>query len=32
MADGNYAHPEVLVETDWVAEHLGSNAIQTGRD
>ena len=23
MADGsNYAHPEVLVETDWVAEHL----------
>ena len=22
MADNNYAHPEVLVETDWVAEHL----------
>ena len=22
MADGNYAHPEVLVETDWVAQHL----------
>ena len=22
MADGNYAHPEVLVETEWVAEHL----------
>ena len=28
MADGNYAHPEVLVETDWVAEHLGSNAFK----
>ena len=25
MADSNYAHPEVLVETDWVAEHLSSN-------
>ena len=22
MAENNYAHPEVLVETDWVAEHL----------
>ncbi len=22
MADSNYAHPEVLVETDWVAQHL----------
>ena len=22
MADGTYAHPEVLVETDWVAQHL----------
>jgi thiosulfate/3-mercaptopyruvate sulfurtransferase len=24
MADSNYAHPEVLVETDWVAQHLDS--------
>jgi len=22
LSNGNYAHPEVLVETDWVAEHL----------
>ncbi len=21
-SNGNYAHPEVLVETDWVAQHL----------
>ncbi len=27
MASG-YAHPEVLVETDWVAEHLGSNEFK----
>ena len=24
MADGTYAHPEVLVETEWVAQHLNS--------
>jgi thiosulfate/3-mercaptopyruvate sulfurtransferase len=23
-----YAHPEVLVETDWVAEHLGDSSIR----
>ncbi len=29
MADGsNYAHPEVLVETDWVAQHLGSGEFK----
>ena len=30
MADGssNYAHPEVLVETDWVAQHLGSGGFK----
>ena len=28
MADGNYAHPEVLVTTDWVAEHLGSSEFK----
>ena len=28
MADGNYAHPEVLVETDWVAQHLNSNEFK----
>ncbi len=29
MADGsNYAHPEVLVETDWVAQHLNSGEFK----
>ena len=28
MADSNYAHPEVLVETDWVAQHLNSGEFK----
>ncbi len=28
MADGTYAHPEVLVETDWVAENLNSGGFK----
>ena len=29
MSDGsNYAHPEVLVETDWVAQHLNSGEFK----
>ncbi len=28
MSNGSYAHPEVLVETDWVAEHLDDPAVR----
>jgi thiosulfate/3-mercaptopyruvate sulfurtransferase len=28
MASNGYAHPEVLVETDWVAEHLNDPTIR----
>ncbi|MCC7371607.1 MAG: sulfurtransferase [Chloroflexi bacterium] len=28
MATSTYAHPEVLVETDWVAEHLNDAGLQ----
>ena len=28
MAAGTYAHPEVLVETDWVAEHLNDAGLR----
>jgi thiosulfate/3-mercaptopyruvate sulfurtransferase len=28
MADNTYAHPEVLVETDWVAEHFSDNGLK----
>ena len=28
MSDSNYAHPEVLVETDWVALHLSDPKVR----
>jgi thiosulfate/3-mercaptopyruvate sulfurtransferase len=28
MATNGYAHPEVLVETDWVAEHLNDSGLR----
>ena len=28
MAASSYAHPEVLVETDWVAEHLNDAGLR----
>ncbi len=28
MAASGYAHPEVLVETDWVAEHLNDSSLR----
>src|SRR5438477_12336861 len=35
MASNNYAHPEALVETDWLAQHLkddGIRVIESNRD
>ena len=28
MTDANYAHPEVLVETEWLAQHLGDKNLR----
>src|SRR5213082_1674477 len=28
MASNNYAHPEALVETDWLAQHLKDDGIR----
>src|SRR5438034_6181629 len=28
MASNNYAHPEALVETDWLAQHLKNDGIR----
>jgi len=28
MASNNYAHPEALVDTDWLAQHLKDDGIR----